>query len=102
MYFLLGIHNQISYKTDIILVKNHGNLVHYSINNANSNPLTLKPGLQFMVKYSTTQPYAKCAYLCLLCERNLTEMRAIAHVLSSTHVFNYLVSILNLQTYFSV
>ncbi|XP_036421402.1 uncharacterized protein LOC118804896 [Colossoma macropomum] len=47
-------------------------------------------GLQFMVKYSTTQPYPKCGYLCLLCERKLSEMDVIAHILSFAHVFNYL------------
>ncbi|XP_037391311.1 uncharacterized protein LOC108426524 isoform X3 [Pygocentrus nattereri] len=47
-------------------------------------------GLQFMVKYSTTQPYPKCGYLCLLCEGKLSEMNVIAHMLSFGHVFNYL------------
>ncbi|XP_066529823.1 uncharacterized protein [Hoplias malabaricus] len=47
-------------------------------------------GLQFIVKYSTTLPYPKCGYLCLLCEKKLSEMEAIAHVLSFSHVFSYL------------
>ncbi|XP_060752809.1 uncharacterized protein si:ch211-199g17.2 isoform X3 [Tachysurus vachellii] len=47
-------------------------------------------GLHFMVKYTTTQHYFKCSYLCLLCEKILPERHAITHVLSFPHIYAYL------------
>ncbi|XP_046690530.1 uncharacterized protein si:ch211-199g17.2 isoform X2 [Silurus meridionalis] len=47
-------------------------------------------GLQFMVKYTTTQHCFKCGYLCLLCEKKLSERQAIVHVLRFPHMFTYL------------
>ncbi|XP_022539013.2 uncharacterized protein LOC103038962 isoform X1 [Astyanax mexicanus] len=47
-------------------------------------------GLQCLVKYSTTQPVPKYGYLCLLCERKLSEMLVINHMLSYSHIVAYL------------
>ncbi|XP_062842053.1 uncharacterized protein si:ch211-199g17.2 [Trichomycterus rosablanca] len=47
-------------------------------------------GLQFMVKYAIKNPYSKCGYLCLLCEKMLPERHAIVHILSTSHVVAYL------------
>ncbi|KAI4871830.1 hypothetical protein NFI96_016388, partial [Prochilodus magdalenae] len=74
-------------------VPNRVTLQTYAKSGDRKSPLLAsvsEPGLQFMVKYSTTQPYPKCGYLCLLCERRLSEMHAIAHILSFSHVLAYL------------
>ncbi|KAF4073959.1 hypothetical protein AMELA_G00249180 [Ameiurus melas] len=47
-------------------------------------------GLQFIVKYSTTQHYYRCGYLCLLCAKKFSERHVIIHVLSFPHMFAYL------------
>ncbi|XP_072532338.1 uncharacterized protein [Salminus brasiliensis] len=70
-----------------IEVQQRVTLQSYAKSSDRKSPLV---GLQYMVKYSTTQPFPKCGYLCLLCERKLPEMHAIVHILSFTHIFAYL------------
>ncbi|XP_053084384.1 uncharacterized protein si:ch211-199g17.2 isoform X3 [Pangasianodon hypophthalmus] len=70
-----------------VQVEKRVTLQSYSTSCERKSPLL---GLQFMVKYTTSQHYFRCSYLCLLCEKKLPERRAIAHVLSFSHVFAYL------------
>ncbi|XP_027031369.2 uncharacterized protein si:ch211-199g17.2 isoform X4 [Tachysurus fulvidraco] len=71
----------------IVQVEKRVTLQSFSKSLERKSPLL---GLHFMVKYTTTQHYFKCSYLCLLCEKILPERHAITHVLSFPHIYAYL------------
>ncbi|XP_060798913.1 uncharacterized protein si:ch211-199g17.2 isoform X2 [Neoarius graeffei] len=70
-----------------VQVEKRVTLQSYSRSSERKCPLL---GLQFMVKYTTTQHYFKSNYLCLLCKKKLPERHAITHVLGFPHMFAYL------------
>ncbi|XP_053531405.1 uncharacterized protein si:ch211-199g17.2 isoform X3 [Ictalurus punctatus] len=70
-----------------VQVEKRVTLQSYSKSCERKSPLL---GLQFIVKYSTTQHYYRCGYLCLLCAKKFSERHVIIHVLSFPHIFTYL------------
>ncbi|GAA6110728.1 uncharacterized protein si:ch211-199g17.2 isoform X4 [Tachysurus ichikawai] len=85
--FMEAIENHCSKLKKCVQVEKRVTLQSFSKSLERKSPLL---GLHFMVKYTTTQHYFKCSYLCLLCEKILPERHAITHVLSFPHIYAYL------------